>query len=146
MSEILIYKLICFRDISFRNKNDVIGLEKNIVVDPTGSVIYTGEGMLKKLRQYTIAVYLSTPPEVREQLLRAYVSNPHPMLWRDKFHKRSTDTDEEALVRCYPLLVQTRERLYEQYTDITIDYYKRRKKEFETIDFINEINKCALSV
>ena len=117
---------------------------EDIVVDTTGSVIYTGKEILGKLRKNTTIVYLTIPIEVRHALLKAYVSNPHPMLWRDIFQKGPNDTVEEALAQCYPLLVQARERLYEQYSDIAIDYYKRRKKGFEAIDLINEINRCAL--
>ena len=84
-------------------------IEENIVVDTTGSVIYTGKEMLEKLRQYTIIVYLPTPPEVQEQLLRAYVSNPHPMLWRDVYNKGPNETKEEALARCYQNLFLARQ-------------------------------------
>ena len=111
-------------------------LDKNIIVDTTGSVIYTGEGMLKKLRQYTTIVYLSTPPEVREQLLKAYVSNPHPMLWRDVFNKGPKETNNEALARCYPKLFVTRQLLYERYADVTIDYYTRIEEGFGASEFL----------
>ncbi len=62
--------------------------EENVVVDTTGSVIYTGEEILTKLCRCTTVIYLLTPPEVREGLLKAYIFNPHPMLWRDSFSKR----------------------------------------------------------
>jgi shikimate kinase len=110
--------------------------EENIVVDTTGSVIYTGKGMLRKLRQYTIIVHLSTPPEVQEQLLRAYVSHPHPMLWRGVFNKRPYETKDEALARCYPKLFLARQVLYERYADVTIDYYTRMKEGFGASEFL----------
>ena len=113
--------------------------EKNIVVDTTGSVIYTGEGMLKKLKQKTIMVYLSTPHEVREQLLRAYVSNPHPMLWRGVFNKGPNETKEEALARCYPKLFLARQALYERYADVTIDYYTRIDEGFGASEFLEAV-------
>ena len=112
-------------------------LDKDVVLDTTGSVIYTGEGILKRLRQYTTVVHLSIPPEVREQLLRAYVSNPHPMLWKDVFRKGPDETNEGALERCYPQLFIARQRLYERNADVEIDYYTRREEGFEVSDFLH---------
>ena len=114
-------------------------LEENIVVDTTGSVIYTGKGMLKRLAKYTIIVYLSTPPEVRERLLRAYVANPHPMLWRDLFSKSPNETNEEALARSYSQLFLARQHLYERYADITIDYYERMEGGFGVSEFLEAV-------
>ena len=112
-------------------------LDEDVVVDTTGSVIYAGEGILKRLRQYTTVVHLSIPPEVREQLLRAYVSNPHPMLWKDVFRKGPDETNEGALERCYPQLFIARQRLYERNADVEIDYYTRREEGFEVSDFLH---------
>lgn len=114
-------------------------LDGNIVVDTTGSVIYTGKGMLKRLAQCTLIVYLSTPPEVRDRLLRAYISNPHPMLWRDVFSRGPEETNEEALSRCYPQLFLARQRLYERYADVTIDYYERMGEGFGVSEFLETI-------
>ena len=112
-------------------------LDEDVVVDTTGSVIYAGEGILKRLRQHTTVVYLSIPSEVREQLLRAYVSNPHPMLWKDVFRKGPDETNEGALERCYPQLFIARQRLYERNADVEIDYYTRREEGFEVSDFLH---------
>jgi len=118
-----------------RNSNP----EEQIVVDTTGSVIYTGERTLRKLRRYTTVIYLSIPPEVREQLLKAYISNPHPMLWRDVFSKEPDETEQEALARCYPRLVAARERSYEHYANMTIDYYRRSEEGFGVNDLLHEV-------
>ena len=112
-------------------------LDEDVVVDTTGSVIYTGEGMLRRLRQHTTVVHLSIPSEVREQLLRAYVSNPHPMLWRDLFRKGPNETNEAALERCYPKLFIARQRLYERNADVEIDYYTRREEGFGVSNFFH---------
>lgn len=116
-------------------------LEENIVVDTTGSVIYTGEKILQKLCQYTTVIYLLTPPEVQEQLLKAYISKPHPMLWRDSFSKKSGETNQEALARCYPQLLSARERLYARYADVEIDYYRRNEKSFSVTDFLHAMQE-----
>ena len=113
--------------------------EEKIVLDTTGSVIYTGERFLRRLRRYTTVIYLSIPPEVRGQLLKAYVSNPHPMLWRNVFSKEPDETEQEALARCYPRLVVARERLYEHYANVTIDYYRRSEEGFGVSNLLNVV-------
>lgn len=113
--------------------------EEKIVLDTTGSVIYTGERILRRLRRYTTVIYLSIPPEVRGQLLKAYVSNPHPMLWRNVFSKEPDETEQEALARCYPRLIVARERLYDHYANVTIDYYRRSEEGFGVSDLLNAV-------
>jgi shikimate kinase len=113
--------------------------EEKIVLDTTGSVIYAGERILRRLRRYTTVIYLSIPPEVRGQMLKAYLSNPHPMLWRNVFSKDPDETEQEALARCYPRLVVARERLYEHYANVTIDYYRRREEGFGVSDLLNTV-------
>lgn len=113
--------------------------EEKIVLDTTGSVIYTGERILRRLRRHTTVIYLSIPPEVRGQFLKAYVSNPHPMLWRNVFSKDPDETEQEALARCYPRLVVARERLYEHYANVTIDYCRRSEEGFGVSDLLNAV-------
>ncbi len=112
---------------------------EKIVVDTTGSVIYTGRDILHRLRQCTLVVHLSTPPEVKEHMLRVYVAKPRPVLWREVFSRGPGETNEEALARCYPKLLFTRERLYEQNAHVTISYRKRNQKDFGVNDFLDEI-------
>ena len=118
-------------------------LGENIVVDTTGSVIYAGEEILQKLRRYTTVIYLLTPPEVQGQLLNAYISKPHPMLWRDSFSKKSGETNQEALARCYSQLLSARERLYARYADVEIDYYRQNEKGFSLTDFLHVVQKVS---
>ena len=113
---------------------------ENVVVDTTGSAIYTGEEILTRLRRSTTIVMLSTPPEVQDLMLKAYIANQRPVLWRDLFSKEPNETNEEALVRCYPKLLLTREHLYERYADVTIDYYTRNQDGFGVSDFLDRIN------
>jgi len=115
---------------------------KNVVIDTTGSVIYTGDKILQKLCRYTTVICLMTPSEVQEQLLNAYISKPHPMLWRDSFSKKPGETNQESLARCYPQLLSDRERLYARYADIEIDYYRRNEKGFSVADFLHVVQEA----
>lgn len=114
--------------------------EEEIVIDTTGSAIYTGEEILKRLCRCTTMVHLVTPPEVQGLMLEAYVANQRPVLWRDLFSKGSNETNEEALARCYSRLLSSRERLYEQYADVTIDYYGLNQDGFAINDFLKKVD------
>ena len=110
-----------------------------IVIDTTGSVIYTGEAILKTLCRMTRVVHLATPPEVRERMLNAYLSNKRPVLWRNYFNVESNESQEEALARCYPKLLSGREELYAQHADVAFDYDEHSSGDFNVNDFLNKI-------
>lgn len=113
--------------------------EQHIVIDTTGSAIYTGETLLKRLCLCTRIVHLSTPPEVQELMLKSYLNNKRPVLWRGLFEKKPKETNETALARCYALLLSSRERLYKRFAAVTIDYYTINRKGFEERDFLEQV-------
>jgi len=115
--------------------------EENVVVDTTGSAIYAGEKILRRLRRCTTVIRLSTPPEVQALMLKAYLANKRPVLWRDLFEKEPNETNLAALARCYPRLLSSRERLYEQNADVTIDYYNLNQNGFGVNDFLKMISR-----
>lgn len=99
--------------------------EENVVVDTTGSVIYVGEA-LQKLCRHTVVVHLATPPEVWDQMLKAYVANKRPVLWRGLFNQEPGESVEDALARCYPKLLSAREQLYERCAHVVVGYGTRQ--------------------
>jgi len=113
--------------------------EEDVVVDTTGSVIYTGGSIIKDLRRFTTMVHLETPAEIQERMLKAYVENRRPVLWRDFFTREPNETNEEALVRCFPRLLSSRERLYRRYADVTIEYDSLTAEGFGPSDFLNRV-------
>lgn len=113
--------------------------DEMIVIDTTGSVIYTGETVLCRLRNATTTVLLATPPQVQEEMLRRYIAKPRPVLWQDVFHRQPRETPQAALARCYSQLLAIRERIYRQHASITLDYFVRRAEGFETEDFLRHI-------
>ena len=112
--------------------------DQAIVVDTTGSVIYTGERMLSKLRECTTVVHLSTPLEIQKMMLEAYMKKPRPILWRDLFSKRPEETNEQALARCYPQLLANRELQYKKIAHVTISYTKHSNAGFSVEEFLSE--------
>ncbi len=91
-----------------------------VVIDTTGSVIYTGEAIRRRLRQQTVVVYLSTSTDYRQALHRAYVENPRPVLWQQHFKKKKDEDDQAALKRCYTNLLADRETRYRHYAHLEI--------------------------
>jgi len=114
-------------------------LQENVVVDTTGSVIYADDELLKKLSRMTRMVLLETPPHVQERLLNAYMKHPHPMVWRGMFEQKPGESSRKALARCYPLLFESRIRLYERCGAVTIEYEERRGEGFGVDDFLNRV-------
>lgn len=117
----------------------------NIVVDTTGSVIYTSNELMERLRKTTMVIHLSSPPEIQAQMLERYLANRRPLIWRNLFNKRPNESNQEALARCFQRLLISREELYQQHSHITIPYHKHSQNDLSGLDFINIIfpnNAC----
>lgn len=108
----------------------------NIIIDTTGSIIYTGRPILERLKSLTRIVYLSAPLSVQAEMRRAYVANPAPVVWGDKFNQKPHESNEAALARCYPELLSYRTHLYEQWTDLEIGYWTLRSTAFGVDDLL----------
>ena len=121
--------------------NDAGVSEQNIVVDTTGSVIYTGKEMLDRLRRQTTVVHLATPPEVHQLMLEAYLVNKRPVLWNDLFFMKPGEKGDDAMARCYPKLLSTRERLYEKHADISIGFHDHSRKHFDIVEYLRGVEK-----
>jgi hypothetical protein len=117
--------------------------DDNIVVDTTGSVIYTGLNVLERLHHQTEVVYLEMPLAVQDQNRIAYLRDPAPMLWFDKFDQQPGETDEAALARCYPILLASRSAEYRRWADITLDYHRLREEGFTSDNFLADIAEAG---
>ncbi|HYL09441.1 MAG TPA: shikimate kinase [Candidatus Acidoferrales bacterium] len=87
--------------------------EEKVVVDTTGSVIYTGEEVCRKLRHRTTVVYLEASREEQQTLIQRYLEDPKPVLWSEHFQLHEGETPREAVARCYPQLIEHRRTMYE---------------------------------
>lgn len=117
--------------------------EERMVVDTTGSVIYTGEEILAKLRRLTTIVHLATPLEIQQKKLEAYVKQPRPILWRNLFNKGPHETELQAMARCYPELLRSRESQYQQLAHVTISYYHHRRAGFTVEEFLSDAARAG---
>lgn len=118
------------------------GLQKGkqgVVVDTTGSVIHVGEALLGRLKRLTTIVHLATPARAKGGMLEAYLETPGPVLWMGTYRKRPGETDREALIRCYGILLSRRERLYGRMADVTIGFAERRRSSFGVSELLQRV-------
>ena len=138
-SRYLACEIEVLNDILDYMENSTHQIEPNIVIDTTGSAIYTGEDVLKRLRRCTTVVHLSTPDDIQEIMLKAYIKNQRPVLWRGLFHKKPDETNAEAMARCYPKLLLSRERLYGKISDVTIGGRDLYRDGFSVDDLLDRV-------
>jgi shikimate kinase len=93
---------------------------RELVLDTTGSVIYTGNRVLERLRRQMTVVYLATSPEEQQLLIERYLTEPKPVLWRGAFQPKDHETPHETVARCYPALVADRRQSYEALAHCTL--------------------------
>jgi len=86
---------------------------RDLILDTTGSVIYTGNNLLLRLRRQMTVVYLAAAPEEQQLLIERYLSDPKPVLWRGAFLPKKGESPRETVARCYPMLIAARRQSYE---------------------------------
>lgn len=118
--------------------------KENIVVDTTGSVIYLQNSLLKKLKFRTKVIYLETPQQIRQKMFEQYIQDPKPVIWGTVFQKKASETNEDALKRCYPELLSSRAREYEKLADKVLKYSDFYNPAFTVDSFIKELNSHNL--
>jgi shikimate kinase len=89
--------------------------EDGIVLDTTGSVVYTGEEICRRLQHLTTVVYLAASPGEEDTLIARYLCDPKPVLWGNLFSQLPGESAKDAVARCYPQLIAHRKQLYERF-------------------------------
>ena len=87
--------------------------QRSLILDSTGSIIYTGNHLLHRLRKLMTVVYLAASADEQQLLIRRYLEDPKPVLWRGAFQPRKGETPHETVARCYPQLSLGRRQSYE---------------------------------
>jgi len=93
---------------------------RELVLDTTGSVIYTGNNILMRLRRQMTVVYLAASQQEQDLLIERYLTDPKPVLWRGAFQPKNGETPHETVARCYPKLVAARRQSYEALAHCTL--------------------------
>jgi shikimate kinase len=101
--------------------------ENSLVLDTTGSVIYTGNNLLMRLRRQMTVVYLAASAEERGLMIERYLKDPKPVLWRGAFQAKGKETPLETVARCYPNLIAARRQSYEALAHCTLQVAELRE-------------------
>lgn len=113
--------------------------DKPLVLDTTGSVIYTGNNLLLRLRRRMTIVYLAASAEEQQLLIERYLSDPKPVLWRGAFQPKQGEAARETVARCYPTLIAARRQSYEALAHCTLQVAGLRDPEFDAEAFLTKI-------
>jgi hypothetical protein len=119
-------------------------LERNpsreLILDTTGSVIYTGNNLLLRLRRQMTVVYLAATPEQQKLLIERYLNDPKPVLWRGAFRPKKNETPSETVARCYPMLISARRQSYEALAHCSIPVAELRDSDLDAAVFLAKVN------
>ncbi len=113
--------------------------EKSLVLDTTGSVIYTGNNLLMRLRRQMTIVHLAASAEEQQLLIDRYLSDPKPVLWRGAFQPRAGEKPRETVARCYLALIAARRQSYEALAHFTLQVAALRDGSLDAPAFLKMI-------
>jgi len=113
--------------------------EKSLVLDTTGSVIYSGNHHLMRLRKLMTVVHLAASPQEQQLLIERYLNDPKPVLWRGAFQPRDGETPRQTVARCYPNLIVARRQSYAALAHCTIEVAQLRELPPEASAFLTLI-------
>jgi len=110
--------------------------EEGIVLDTTGSVVYTGQETCRRMQNVTNVVYLEASLAEEEILITRYLTDPKPVLWSDEFAPRSGESTKDAIARCYPQLIAHRKKQYERYAHHVVSIEHLRNANLDARGFL----------
>jgi shikimate kinase len=102
---------------------------KPLVVDTTGSVIYTGDEIAEQLGKLSRIVYLEASREHVAELFSRYMIYPKPLIWDNIHAPRPGESPQQAMMRAYPLLLDSRAKRYAGMAHVTIPFEQHRKTD-----------------
>ena len=112
---------------------------RQLILDTTGSVVYTSTNLLWRLRRQMTVVYLAASAEEQQLLIDRYLTDPKPVLWRGAFQPKSGETPRETVARCYPVLMEARRRSYEALAHCTIPVAALRDPSLDADGFLSMV-------
>ena len=113
--------------------------DKSLVLDTTGSVIYTGNNLLMRLRRRMTIVYLAASAAEQQLLIARYLHDPKPVLWRSAFQPKPQESPRETVARCYPALIAARRQSYEALAHCTLQVAALREASPNAETFLKMI-------
>lgn len=96
------------------------GLQKNTIIDTTGSVVHVGNDISQALADHALVVSIDATDNMKAEMFERYIKEPKPVVFGEVFSLVEGETNLQALERCYPKLLDTRSTLYAQVADVRI--------------------------
>jgi shikimate kinase len=115
--------------------------EESLILDTTGSVIYTGNNLLRRMRRDLTVVYFAATKAEEQLLIERYLSDPKPVLWRGAFRAKPGEPPHDTVARCYPALIAARRQSYEALAHVTLPVAELRAASFDVESFAVEIRR-----
>ena len=112
-----------------------------LVLDTTGSVIYAGNHQLLRLRRNMTVVHLGPTAQEQRLLIKRYLHDPKPVLWRGAFQPKPGESPRETVARCYPTLMAARRRSYEALAHCTLQVMDLRDPTIDAAAFLCRIRR-----
>ena len=113
---------------------------RELILDTTGSVIYTGNNLLLRLRRQMTIVYLAASASEEQLLIERYLNDPKPVLWRGAFQPKKGETPRDTVARCYPMLIAARRQSYEALAHCTIPVAELRSATQDAATFLAKVS------
>jgi len=112
---------------------------RELILDTTGSVIYTGNALLLRLRRQMTIVYLAAAADEQQLLIERYLNDPKPVLWRGAFQSKKGETPRETVARCYPMLIAARRQSYEALAHCILPVAELRAPAVDAAAFLAQV-------
>jgi hypothetical protein len=112
---------------------------RELILDTTGSVIYTGNNLLMRLRRQMTIVYLAGTPQEQDLLIERYLNDPKPVLWRGAFQSKQGETPRETVARCYPTLIAARRQSYQALAHCSVPVAELRDSDLDAASFLAKV-------
>ncbi len=100
--------------------------DQNMVIDSTGSVIYTGDDILEELQSLSRVYYLEASSAHTSELLARDLKDPKPLIWGDVYSPNPGEQSEDARKRCFPALLESRARRYAAMAHVTVPFDRHK--------------------
>lgn len=124
---------------------DERGAHPGAVIDTTGSLIYTSEELVQRLRRESHLVYLEVIPSGLQHLVSQYFSDPKPVIWGPSFSQRHDETPEVAVERSYVELLGYRSAEYRRYAELIVRIDPQAPVRLEPTELIRAVEQYLSS-
>ena len=101
-----------------------LSLNKNIVLDTTGSVVYLPSEAQEFVKNNFLVINLELPAAMKDKMIDHFFAHPKPVVWGESFDLQEGEDKKEALRRCYPDLLAWREEKYREMADVSVNFFE----------------------